>query len=148
MKSLAWLTALAVVLAGAISGCGGTRAGDPNHSASAKNSAAGSANVSGGSRAHQYVTNFPVSESPISEGGKWLGGHTAGRACSKRWSFFIPRYCWGDIQTVGGMAHGTDQPTQFGDPTALLTGAWRPNQTPSATVRAHGPATSDARCIA
>jgi hypothetical protein len=147
MRSLAWITALAITLTGATSGCSGSGSGGPSGGASAKNSAGGSANVSGGSGAQQYVTNFPLSESPISEGSKWLGGHTAGRACSGRWSFGIARYCWGDIQTVGGMAHGTDQPTQFGDPTALLVGNWGPSQTASATVKAPVPAPTGGCCM-
>lgn len=36
---------------------------------------------------------------------------------------------WGDVQSFSGFAAGVDEPTQFGDPTAILAGAWGPNQT-------------------
>jgi len=32
----------------------------------------------GGAQATSYTTNFPLTESPISEGGLWVGGSTAG----------------------------------------------------------------------
>jgi hypothetical protein len=89
---------------------------------------------------HTYTTNFPLTESPISEGGKWIGGHAAGQTCGGG-------FCWGDVQTAGGMAHGTDEPTQFGDPTAILVGAWGPSQTATATVKAPVPAPNGGCCM-
>jgi len=70
-----------------------------------------------------YTTSFPKTENPISESGKWLTGTKAG-----------PNL-WGDVQTTPGLAFGVSQPTTFGDPTALLTGTWGPNQSASATVK-------------
>lgn len=70
-----------------------------------------------------YTTNFLLTENPISENGNWVGGQTAGNNL------------WGNCQTNGTMAYGVSQPTQFGDPTAILTGTWGPNQTVQATVK-------------
>ena len=36
------------------------------------------------------------------------------------------------------MAFGVSQPTQYGDPTAVLTGTWGPNQTVQGTVKING----------
>jgi hypothetical protein len=38
------------------------------------------------------------------------------------------------VQTVSGLAYGVDEPTEFDDPTAILTGAWGSSQTVMATV--------------
>jgi len=70
-----------------------------------------------------YSTSFPATENPISEGGNWLGGQSAGGNL------------WGDIQTTPGLAFGVSEPTQFGDPTAILTGNWNPDQSASATLK-------------
>jgi hypothetical protein len=70
-----------------------------------------------------YSTNFPLTENPISEGGRWVGGATAGGNL------------WGNVRTTPGLAFGVSEPTQFGDPTAILTGSWGPSQTVQATVR-------------
>src|SRR5216683_4628985 len=69
-----------------------------------------------------YTTNFPLTENPISEGGVWTGGSAAGGNL------------WGDVQTNGTMAFGVSEPTQFGDPTAILKGTWAVDQTAQATV--------------
>ena len=42
---------------------------------------------------------------------------------------------WGDVQTVPGFAYGASEPTEFGDPTAILSGRWGPTQTVEATVK-------------
>ena len=76
-----------------------------------------------------YTTTFPATENPISEGGKWVGGSTAGGSL------------WGNVQTTPGLAFGVSLPTQFGDPTAILTGTWGPNQTVQGTVQVTGPIT-------
>jgi hypothetical protein len=68
-------------------------------------------------------TSFPATENPISEAGKWIGGQSAGGNL------------WGNVQTTPGLAFGVSEPTQFGDPTAILTGTWGADQTASATVK-------------
>jgi len=73
--------------------------------------------------AQSYTTLFPGTENPISEGGKWIGGQSAGGNL------------WGNVQTNGTMAFGVTEPTQFGDPTAILTQPFGPNQTVSGTVK-------------
>lgn len=70
-----------------------------------------------------YTSSFPNTENPISQGGLWVGGQSAGGNL------------WGNIQTTLGFAFGVTQPTQFGDPTAILTGTWGANQSVSATVK-------------
>jgi len=70
-----------------------------------------------------YATKFPRTEPRLSEGGVWINGGDAGAGR------------WGDIQTTPGLAFGVSEPTKYGDPTAILTGAWGPDQTAQATVR-------------
>lgn len=70
-----------------------------------------------------YSTTFQLVENPISENGKWVGGQSAGGGL------------WGNVQTAGNMAFGVSEPTQFGDPTAILTGTWGPSQMATGTVR-------------
>src|SRR4029453_4297101 len=79
------------------------------------------ARTGGGGRT--YSTNFPLTENPISEGGNWVAGQFAGNNL------------WGDIQTNGTIAFGVSEPTAYGDPTAILTGPWGPNQTAEGVVR-------------
>ena len=73
--------------------------------------------------ANVYTTNFPSTENPISESGKWVNGHTNGLD-------------WTDVQTTPGLAFGTQDgtgdcnpPTVTGcnDSTAILTGSWGAN---------------------
>jgi hypothetical protein len=69
-----------------------------------------------------YTTHFPLTENPISEGGKWECGRTVGLD-------------WVDIETIPGRAFGLQLGTGgFDDATALLTGAWGPNQVAQGTV--------------
>jgi len=73
-----------------------------------------------------YSTNFAVAEDPISEGGRWLDGHTVGLD-------------WTDVATLPGLAFGTESGTEAGDRSyddsvALLSGSWGPDQTIEATV--------------
>lgn len=75
----------------------------------------------------QYTTNFPLSENPISESGKWIVPSAQGLG-----------NLWGDVQTSPGLAYGVSEPTQFGDPTAKLTGTWGADQTIVATVSVPG----------
>jgi hypothetical protein len=70
-----------------------------------------------------YTTAFPLTENPISESGKWMNGGAAGGNL------------WGSIQTTPGLAFGVSEPTQFGDPTAILTGSWSADQSAQATVK-------------
>jgi hypothetical protein len=73
-----------------------------------------------------YTTNFPLTESPISESGHWINGGTVGLD-------------WGNVQTVAGTAEGVGPAwTAYSDPTAILTGTWGPNQTVTATVFSNG----------
>ena len=72
---------------------------------------------------HTYTTSFPATENPISESGNWIGGQSAGGNL------------WGNVQTTPGLAFGVSEPTEFGDPTAILTGTWGATQSVSATVK-------------
>jgi hypothetical protein len=75
-----------------------------------------------GVSAATYTTNFPLTENPISEGGKWINGKTVGLD-------------WSNASTTPGLAIGRESGTSgYDDTVALLTGVWGPNQTVSATV--------------
>jgi hypothetical protein len=78
---------------------------------------------------HYYTTNFPATESPICEAGiagcVWTNGTAAGTG-------------WGNVRTTGGspgFAFGVSEPTQYGDPTAILKGTWGADQTVTGTVK-------------
>ncbi len=74
--------------------------------------------------ADYYQSAFPLIESPISEGGRWLGGFTTGKA-------------WSDIQSAGGYAYGRQQidwARSYSDGSAILNGTWSPDQTVTAVV--------------
>ncbi len=78
-------------------------------------------------RTGPYFTNFPGTENPISEGGHWVNGKTAGLD-------------WADVATVPGLAFGLQSGSNgYDDATALLTGTWGPDQTVTATVRSVNP---------
>jgi len=83
---------------------------------------------------HTYSTTFPLTENPVSEGGNWIGGQSAGANL------------WGNVQTNGNLAFGVSEPTQFGDPTAILTQTFGPNQTVSGTVEIVGSAPTGNCC--
>jgi hypothetical protein len=76
-----------------------------------------------------YTTNFPLTENPISEGGKWTGGRTVG-------------IDWEDPKTTGGQCVGSmsptvDGPTRYSDDIAILNTsvhAFTGNQWAQATV--------------
>jgi hypothetical protein len=74
-----------------------------------------------GSGANTYSTNFPASESPISEGGRWLNGGTDG-------------IDWSNVWTTSGQAIGHQVSASYTDATAILKGSWGPNQQVTATV--------------
>ena len=84
---------------------------------------------------HSYSTNFTRTENPISEGGFWMGGSNAGASLSEGGHFWRGGRLWGDVQTASGFAFGVDEPTKFGDPTAILAGDWGPVQTATAVVK-------------
>ena len=79
-----------------------------------------------------YQTSFARTENPISEGGKWLNGHTDGLD-------------WTDVRTTSGFAFGTEigghrlPPEKYDDSTAILKGSWGPDQTVQATVHSRNP---------
>ena len=75
--------------------------------------------------ARTYSTTFPATENPICEGSpcNWTGGGAAGGNL------------WGNVQTKPGLAFGVSEPTQYGDPTAVLAGTWGDNQTVQGTVK-------------
>ncbi len=68
-----------------------------------------------------YVTDFPLSEDPVSEGGHWIGGRTGGLD-------------WADFRSATGTQSGTN-PGLYDDAIALLTGASDPDQTVEATAK-------------
>ena len=79
-----------------------------------------------------YTTNFSRAETPLSDGGLWLNGKADGLD-------------WTDVHTSRGFAFGTEiggkrpAPQKYDDSTALLKGAWGPDQTAQATVRSINP---------
>ncbi len=73
--------------------------------------------------ATNYSTTFPASENPISQGSSWYNGADDG-------------IDWCNVQTSSGYAWGVGPcPVKYADPTAILKGAWGPNQTVQATAR-------------
>jgi chitodextrinase len=69
-----------------------------------------------------YVTNFLISEKPISEGGNWINGKADGLD-------------WTDVQIIPGLAFGTQTGSNgYDDSVALVSGTWGPDQTAEATV--------------
>ena len=68
-----------------------------------------------------YSTTFPLTESPISEGGKWINGSKEGLD-------------WGYISTTAGQTHTHPGTAPYADATALLTGGLGPDQIALATV--------------
>ena len=84
---------------------------------------------------HSYSTTFQGREIPISEGAVWMGGSDAGASLLKGGHIRSGGRLWGDVQTESGFAFGVDEPTKYGDPTAILAGNWGPAQTVTAVVR-------------
>jgi chitodextrinase len=69
-----------------------------------------------------YATIFPVAENPISEGGRWINGKTAGLD-------------WSDVAAMAGFAIGTQTGSDgFDDSIAVLQGNWGPDQSAIGTV--------------
>ena len=69
----------------------------------------------------KYATKFTQTESPISEGGRWIGGKTVGLD-------------WGNVSTTPGYAIGKAGPMPYADSVALLIGDWPANQSAEVTV--------------
>jgi IPT/TIG domain-containing protein len=80
--------------------------------------------------AQTYTTHFPLTENPISEGGKWINAGVVGLD-------------WTNVRTTPGFAFGTQPGTAgspgFADSWALLSGAWGPDQTAQATINDPSP---------
>jgi hypothetical protein len=67
-------------------------------------------------------TNFPLTENPISEGGKWITGKAFGLD-------------WSDVATQPGLAFGTQTGSGgYNDSLAILNGNWSADQSGTATV--------------
>ena len=97
--------------------------------------AVGQAAATNPAQPNSYSTRFPRTENPISETGNWVGGSGAGTSLWEGGHFWRGGRLWGDVQTTSGFAYGIDEPTEYGDPTAILKGAWGPTQTVMATVK-------------
>lgn len=73
---------------------------------------------------NRYTTNFPLTENPISEGGRWINGESVGLD-------------WKNCRTTPGLVFGTQsgaQPPPYDDSTCVLTGTWGRAQSAEATV--------------
>ena len=69
-----------------------------------------------------YTTEFPLVENPISEGGNWINGGTAGLD-------------WTNVQTTPGLAFATESGSGgYDDSTAVLAGTWNADQMAQAVV--------------
>jgi hypothetical protein len=71
--------------------------------------------------AASYSTMFPLTESPIYEGGRWMGGRTIGSD-------------WGDVSTTPEYSFGLAGPKAYADSVALLAGEWPSNQSVEVVV--------------
>ena len=71
--------------------------------------------------AHNYTTTFPATENPVSEGGHWVNGGAVGLD-------------WTNVSTTPGLAIGHQNRVSYSDATAILTGAWGPDQRAWASV--------------
>jgi len=84
-----------------------------------------------GNRSRTYRTKFPLTEDPISEGGRWLNGASDG-------------FDWTDVRTTPRMAFGTmpgdaGYPQEYADSTAVLKGKWGAHQSVHARLRVLNP---------
>ena len=111
---------LAVPVISLLIACRGEDSGSPSTPTSARvdsGAPAGSAAVT----VNRYTTSFPLTENPISEGGRWINGGAVGLD-------------WTNVSTQAGLAIGRQVGASYTDATALLTGTWGPDQMVSATV--------------
>ena len=83
-----------------------------------------------GTASHSYSTDFPRTESPISDGGNWLNGQTNG-------------VDWTDVSTTLHRAIGHQIGGSYTDATAILNGTWDANQRATATVFTSGAISDD-----
>jgi hypothetical protein len=102
-----------------------------------------------GTLVRSYSTDFERNEDPISEGGMWLNGRKDGID----WIDVISQNgeCFGAVSRMGAPERRAEQgnleasdeeaPAEgdYDDPTAVLTGAWGPNQHGKATVFIRNP---------
>jgi hypothetical protein len=95
-------------------------AGDCRASSKATSHAAAAGN------GQTFSTSFSATEDPLSEGGCWIDGKTAGLD-------------WANVLTSPGLAFGNDLPGQYADPTAVLTGVWGADQEAEAKIRVEKP---------
>lgn len=70
-----------------------------------------------------FATGFLGTESPLSEGGRWIGGQTSGIFQGMQCT---PGFCCGA---------GPSASPPYDDPTAVVAGLWGPVQTVEATLR-------------
>lgn len=70
---------------------------------------------------NSYTTSFPLKESTISEGGRWIDAKSVGLD-------------WGNVSTTPGLAVGHAGPKRFADSAALLSGTWGPDQSTEVVV--------------
>jgi hypothetical protein len=122
-----------VATAGCGAGTGAVDAANPSADASDAGGAHADAGTTGADAdasdadgGRSYTTNFPLTESPISESGRWINGQTTGLD-------------WHDMSTTPGLVIGHQSGASYTDGTALLTGSWGPNQTVEAVVHAVNP---------
>ncbi len=117
----------ALVTSALLAGCGATASVPP-----AANALGSVAVATSPATAHRsYHTRFPLTENPISEGGRWLNGGADG-------------VDWTDVQTTRHMAFGTMPgdayyPYNYADSTAVLAGSWGRMQTVRATLSVPNP---------
>ena len=105
------------LLAFSLFGCSGSGGG--------ANTGGNPSGTPSGTGSLSYTTNFsspPSPENPISEQGHWINGKANALD-------------WNNVRTTGGFAFGTQTGSDgFSDSTALLTGAWAPDQSAQAVV--------------
>lgn len=77
--------------------------------------------LAAGAYGRDYATSFPATENPVSEGGAWLNGAKDGLD-------------WGDVSITPGKTHPHPGPARYADATALLAGAWGPDQSAEGRV--------------
>src|SRR5216683_7709002 len=78
--------------------------------------------------AQTYTTNFPLTEDPISEGGKWINAGVVGLD-------------WSNVRATPGFAFGTNSGTvAFADSWAMLAGTWGSDQIVQGAIKDQNPA--------
>jgi hypothetical protein len=87
-----------------------------------------------------YTTNFPATETPLSESHTWINGGTCGDG-----TLCVGRV-WSNVNTTTHLAFGTQSgavPPPYTDSIALLKGTWGPNQVVSGVVYWNGNPNTD-----